>query len=118
MEQEKVNVYENMRDACKKKGTALTAVLNDLGKSNGSTGNWKKGKSPNLDTVMEIADHLHLSIDELVLGKASQARILTLEEVEWLNLFSFIPAEKRQMCMDFLRTHAAPEKYVKGKRVS
>lgn len=114
-----LSVYENFRMACMKHGTALTAVLHDLGKSDGSTGNWKKGKSPSLDTTMEIANHLRITLDELVYGEKSHARYLSSEEVEWLSILFSIPADRRAMCKDFLKTHMViPDRYEKGERVS
>ena len=64
-----LNIYENFRAACKRNGTTLTEVLNATGHSSGSTGTWKQGRPPKLDIVMEIADYLHISLDELVYGK-------------------------------------------------
>ena len=60
--------YDNFKAACERKGTTITAVLADIGRASGNTGGWKMGKFPRLDIVMEIAEHLQISIDELVYG--------------------------------------------------
>ncbi len=116
-----LNIYENFRAACKRNGTTLTEVLNATGHSSGSTGTWKQGRPPKLDIVMEIADYLHISLDELVYGKEAADEMvreqmpslgLTQEQKEWLDVLSSIPEEKHSMCLDFLKTHMAePEKY-------
>lgn len=115
-----INVYENFRAACKRHGTTLTEVLVATGHSSGSTGTWKAGRPPKLDIVIEIAEFLHISLDELVYGidyvtKRENDRIqseLTDEQRQWLDVLSHIPSEKHSMCLDFLKTHAViPEKY-------
>lgn len=119
------NIYENFRAACKRNGTTLTEVLNATGHSSGSTGAWKQGRPPKLDVVLEIADYLHVSLDELVYGKEAADEMvrermpslgLTQEQKEWLDVLSHIPEEKHSMCLDFLKTHmVVPNKYSEGK---
>lgn len=109
--------YDNFIEVCKNKGTTVTAVLKAIGKSTGSTGTWNAGKYPKLDTVMEMASYLNITIDELVYGKSASNRVISDTEREWLDIISNIPADKQQMCKDFLRTHmAVPEKYQDRKR--
>lgn len=110
-------IYDRFRDACASRGTNITTVLNELGKSDGSTGAWKAGKSPRLETAMEIAEHLGMSLDELVYGTgSSRAAMLTSEEAEWLAIFRRIPKERREMCKDFLRTHVVEPEVESDKR--
>ena len=92
--------YDNFKAACERKGTTITAVLADIGRASGNTGGWKMGKFPRLDIVMEIAEHLQISIDELVYGLGQ------------------IPEDRQQLCKDFLRTHmvSTPKKYADNKR--
>lgn len=107
-------IYDKFKDACASHGTTITQVLNAIGKSDGSTGTWKAGKYPRLDTAMEIAKHLHISLDELCYGyDGMSAKLLTENDREWLYIISRIPADKQELCKDFLRTHmTVPEKYV------
>ena len=108
--------YDNFNALCKAKGTTLTGVLKALGKSTGSTGSWREGKYPKLDTVMEMADYLGVSLDELVYGKTHSIE-LSESEQEWLDIVAHIPEDKQKMCKDFLRTHmVVPEKYKDLKR--
>lgn len=109
--------YDNFMEACREKGTTVTSVLKALGKSTGSTGNWSAGKFPRLDIVMEMAEYLGISLDELVYGRSGVLPELSESDQEWLNIISKIPAEKQEMCKDFLRTHmAVPEKYADRKK--
>lgn len=107
--------YDNFNEVCKQKGTTITGVLKALGKSTGSTGTWRDGKFPKLDTVMEMAEYLEVSLDELVYGR-TQHNELSDSEREWLDIIAHIPEDKQKMCKDFLRTHmVVPEKYVERK---
>lgn len=118
-------IYENFRAACKRHGTTLTEVLVATGHSSGSTGTWKQGRPPKLDIVIDIANYLHVSLDELVFGEDRADEIvrekmpsldLTDEQKEWLDVLSHIPEEKHSLCLDFLKTHMAePDKYAEGK---
>lgn len=107
-------IYDKFKDACAARDTTITQVLNALGKSSGSTGTWKSGKYPRIDTVMEIAEYLHISLDELCYGpERMRASVLSENEREWLYILSRIPADKQELCKDFLRTHmTVPEKFV------
>lgn len=110
-------IYDKFRAACSDRGTSITKVLNAIGKSDGSTGTWKAGKYPRLDTVMKIAEHLNISLDELCYGKDEmKAKVLTESDLEWLYIISRIPEDKQELCKDFLRTHmTVPEKYLDKK---
>lgn len=110
-------LYDNFRNVCKRKGTTLTAVLTNTGCSSGSTGRWKNGSSPTLDIVIKIADYLGVTLDELVYDRESPPQKTNDISDEWVNIIRNIPAEKQEMCKDFLRTHAyVPEKYTDKKK--
>lgn len=112
-------IYDLFRHACAEKGTNITTVLNACGRSDGSTGSWKAGSFPKLDIVMDIAEYLGISLDELCYGlDNSRSVILDDNEREWLSIVRRIPADRQQMCKDFILTHASiPEKY-EEKRIS
>ena len=114
-------IYEQFKDACAAKGTTITRALNDCGRADSNTGQWKAGSFPRLDAAMDLSEHLGISLDELCYGfKKAKGVVLNKEQKEWLAIMASIPKEKREMCIDFLRTHAViPEKYSdKGKRIS
>lgn len=105
-------LYDNFRNACFSRGTTLTETLIEIGRASSGVGKWKSGAYPNLKITMEIADHLHISLDELCYGPERVG--LTQEETKLLGLFRRIPEAKRQMCLDFLNTHAADDPAVEA----
>lgn len=60
--------YDQLLRACERRNVTVTQLLRDLGRAEGNTGNWKAGKFPRLDFTIEIAEYLHISLDELVYG--------------------------------------------------
>ena len=113
-------IYNNFRNACMAKGTNISRVLQECGRSNGNTGSWKVGTFPRLNVAMDIAEYLGISLDELCYGiKNSKAVIINESQREWLDLASRIPEDRQQMCKDFLNTHAVvPQKYEDEKKTS
>ncbi len=101
------NFYENFRIACSDRGTTITEALRAIGRATSNTGTWKLGKYPNLEVVLELAEHLHMSLDELVKGSEASPEYIALpkEDKEWLAIIHRIPADRQQLCKDFLRTH-------------
>ncbi|MCC8157498.1 MAG: helix-turn-helix domain-containing protein [Oscillospiraceae bacterium] len=109
-----MTLYERMKAACEERDTTITAVLTGIGRPTSNTGAWKKGVSPSIDIIVEIADYLHMPIDELVRGKAagSDRSGLSDSDREWLEIIDLIPADRQELCKGFLRTHIVePEKY-------
>lgn len=108
--------YDNLRAICAEKGTTVTTVLKELHMSTGSTGKWKEGSIPKIDTVMQLAEHLDVSLDYLVYGRKLYTEVSRLDP-EWIDIITHIPDDKQKMCKDFLRTHMViPEKYADRKR--
>lgn len=62
------NFYDRFRVACAERGVTMSKVLRDLGKATSSVAVWKNGKYPQLDTAMQIAQYLNISLDELCYG--------------------------------------------------
>lgn len=110
---EKTGIYEEFKDACRRKGFKITKVLSEIGCSTGVTGGWKAGQYPRLDIAMRIAEYLDISLDELCYGlENSRCANLNESQREWLYIIDAIPSDKQEMCKDFLRTHAMmPPKY-------
>lgn len=101
------NVYEQLRKACKRNRTSLTKVLEKTNNSTSVTGGWKSGQSPRLYTIMDIAEFLNISLDELCYGiEDSNLVKLNDEQKEWLFIIDHIPSTRLEMCKDFLKTHA------------
>lgn len=60
--------WENFFALCKEKKTTPTAVCVELGLSNATATQWKKGKVPHHATLIKIADYFGVTVDYL-LGK-------------------------------------------------
>ena len=50
--------YDTLKEICKEKGTTPCGVCVALGMSKGNATEWKKGRSPKLDTVIAVAKQL------------------------------------------------------------
>ena len=58
--------YETLKEVCNKKKTSPSAVCLALGMSKSNVTEWKAGRSPKLDTVLQIAEHLGVSPMKLI----------------------------------------------------
>lgn len=94
--------YERLQLLCRQQNTTVSNMLNDLGLSTGSTGNWKKGLLPKGDILAKIADYLGTSIDYMVFGECRAH--LTEEEQHLLQLYRSVPERaKYKVVCDFER---------------
>lgn len=64
--------YDTLKEVCTKKKTSPSAVCDALGMSRSNITEWKKGRSPKLDTVIMIADHLGVSPMKLIPKKTDE----------------------------------------------
>lgn len=60
--------YDVLQSVCKKKHTSPSAVAMALGMSKSNVTKWKTGKTPRLDVIIKMADHLGVSAATLVRG--------------------------------------------------
>ena len=58
--------YETLKEICDKKNTSPSAVCVALGMSKSNVTAWKNGRSPQLDTVVLIAEHLGVAPTKLI----------------------------------------------------
>lgn len=58
--------YETLKELCDKKNTSPSAVCVALGMSKSNVTEWKNGRSPKLDTVLMIAEHLGVNPAKLI----------------------------------------------------
>ena len=92
--------YDRLHTLCKEKNTTVSKMLNELGLSTGSTGNWKKGQLPKGDVLKKIADHLNTSIDYIVYGEFRSN--LSDDEKKLLEIYSRTPERaKYKVLCDF-----------------
>ncbi len=61
--------YDNLKQACKEKGTSVTSVLKILGLGTANGTYWKNGSFPNGDVLIKLSEFLGVSIDYLLNGK-------------------------------------------------
>lgn len=73
-----MNTKEKVIEVCKSKGVSVSKLEKDLGYGNGSI---MKASSISADRVIEIADYLHISVDEL-LGRPNEGYYLNPEVAE------------------------------------
>lgn len=64
--------YETLKEVCIKKKTSPSAVCDALGMSRSNITEWKKGRSPKLETVVQIAEHLGVSPMKLIPKKPTE----------------------------------------------
>lgn len=64
--------YETLNEICEKKKTSPSAVCLALGMSKSNVTEWKAGRSPKLDTVIEIANYLGVSATRFLPKKARE----------------------------------------------
>lgn len=86
--------------------------------SKATVNGWKIRKgSPSADLIAPIAKFFHVSTDYLLTGKEAEAKPISLEDEDWLNIIHRIPEDRQSMCKDFLRTHMViPDKYIDKKQ--
>lgn len=65
--------YETLKELCDKKNTTPSAVCVALNISKSNATEWKNGRSPKLDTVIRIAEHLGVSPSRLIPKKEGGA---------------------------------------------
>lgn len=58
--------YDTLKEICQKKKTTPSAVCLAIGISKSHVTEWKRGRSPKLDTVVKIANHLNISAARLI----------------------------------------------------
>lgn len=63
--------YETLKQVCAEKNTSPSAVCDALGMSRSNITKWKEGRSPKLDTAVQISEHLGVSLLRLVPKKVS-----------------------------------------------
>lgn len=66
-----INVSEQIKKICKKRGITISGLERELGWSNGVIGRWAK-VNPSIDKIFTVAGKLEVSLDEL-LGTAKPA---------------------------------------------
>lgn len=92
--------YEQLKKACKKNNTSITAVLKQLGIGTANGTYWKNGSNPTSDMVIKLSEFLGVSCDYLLLGKetipeATMKSQLTESEEDMLKVFRKLTAHQQ-----------------------
>ena len=75
--------YEQLKKACREKGTSVTAVLKKIGVGTANGTYWKNGSVPSSDIVIQLAEFLEVSTDYLLVGKEKEQKTtLILSDIE------------------------------------
>lgn len=61
--------YDQLKKACTKNNTTVTAALKEIGIGTANGTYWKNGSTPNSDVVIKLSELLNVSTDYLLTGK-------------------------------------------------
>lgn len=92
--------YDNFKAICNSKGTSPTAVCKAIGLSNATATKWKSGAHPRADILARLADHLGVSVSDLLVDADSAPKLdlsrnatpLTADEQSLLDAYRTDPA--------------------------
>lgn len=107
-------ILKRLFDLLDERGVTPKQITDQLGMSNSSFSDWKKGKgSPGVDALSKLAEYFNVSLDWLILGKTSDGEVATpvapkaLEyssstDEELLRKFHALPAEYQGKVMSYI----------------
>lgn len=81
--------YEQLKQACKKESTSITATLKKIGIGTANGTYWKNGSVPSSDIVVQLSEFLNVSTDYLLKGVENNSSTinLTTDEQELLDIY-------------------------------
>lgn len=103
-----MDFMDKLKAIANERGTTLTGLERECGFSNNSIKRWGKS-SPSIDKVIQLAQHLNISLDELLLDK-KMLSISDEESSNLLNLYYLLPSEERQKFMHYLEVATIEQK--------
>ncbi|MDE6591515.1 MAG: helix-turn-helix domain-containing protein [Oscillospiraceae bacterium] len=82
--------YDQLRKACKRNGTSVTATLKEIGIGGANGTYWKNGSIPSSDIVVKLAEFLDVTTDYLLTGKETPSANegLKPEERQFIEKFN------------------------------
>lgn len=93
-------LLDRITDLMEQSGIKAKQLTTELGISNSSFTDWRKGKgSPSLDTVAKISDYFNVSIDYLVRGE----EFFSHDETETAKMLDFSNIKDRELLDKFHR---------------
>ncbi len=102
-----LTLLDRIRELMEQSGINAKQLTTELGISNSSFTDWKKGKGhPSLETVKKIADYFNVSIDYLVNGEEFSGAIVldfsNSEDKELLDKFHALSPELRAKLLGYI----------------
>jgi len=95
--------YDNLKAICKEKKTSPSAVALAIGINKSNATKWKAGQMPKMDNVIAMAEHLQVSIWDLIDKEkpATKSDEPNLELMKLLEIANQLTPERRNMLEDF-----------------
>ena len=87
--------YDRLKQACKERGTNVTATLKAIGIGGANGTYWKNGSVPSSDIVVKLAEFLNVTTDYLLVGKNGET-LLKEDEQELINFYNKLPPKEQQ----------------------
>ncbi|MBQ8515607.1 MAG: hypothetical protein IJ496_09440 [Ruminococcus sp.] len=97
--------YDYLKQACKEKGTSITAVLKKIGVGTANGTYWKNGSVPSSDIVIQLSEFLGVSTDYLLKGKESDVKQFkcSSKEQEVLNIYNQLSEISKERVLERAR---------------
>lgn len=102
-----MEIIEKLEEIMKKKKITAYQMEKDIGISQTTFSNWKKGRQPTVDKLIKILPYLEVTPNELF--GYSQEHKLSENETELLKYFNLLP--EREQIKFIGRVEDAAEKY-------
>lgn len=87
--------YDRLKQACKNKGTNVTATLKKIGIGGANGTYWKNGSIPSSDIAVKLAEFLGVTTDYLLLGDEIR-QLLNDDERELIDYYNRLPEREQQ----------------------
>ncbi len=106
--------YEQLKQACKKENTSITATLKKIGIGTANGTYWKNGSVPSSDIVVQLSEFLNVSTDYLLKGVENNSLTVELndDEQELLEYFSKLSDKSKGIILGKAETLVELEKPV------
>lgn len=106
--------YEQLKQACKKENTSITATLKKIGIGTANGTYWKNGSVPSSDIVVQLSEFLNVSTDYLLKGVENNSSTVELndDEQELLEYFSKLSDKSKGIILGKAETLVELEKPV------
>lgn len=84
-----MSIVKRIREEGKKYGMTIASIERNTQISNGTIGKWDKSV-PSVENIYKVSKLLNVSMEYLLFGEKTDTN-LSLDEIEWLELYREIP---------------------------